>query len=142
MMSINNNRKWIAVFLAFCMFALAACGGAGAGGSSEQAAKTETETEAEPAAEPSAGSTTEEMVGMINPWTETMDLEEAKKATGIDFEPPVENSLPEGYDLVTYRYVYPRSGAALNSAATITITARSGRRTTKVSSSPAGATAR
>ena len=47
MMSINNNRKWIAVFLAFCMFALAACGGAGAGGSSEQAAKTETETEAE-----------------------------------------------------------------------------------------------
>ena len=57
MMSINNNRKWIAVLLAFCMFALAACGGAGAGGSSEQAAKTETETEAEPAAEPSAGST-------------------------------------------------------------------------------------
>lgn len=105
MMSINNNRKWIAVLLAFCMFALAACGGAGAGGSSEQAAKTETETEAEPAAEPSAGSTTEEMVGMINPWTETMDLEEAKKATGIDFEPPVENSLPEGYDLVTYRYM-------------------------------------
>lgn len=105
MMSISNNRKWIAVLLAFCMFALAACGGAGAGGSSEQAAKTETETEAEPAAEPSAGSTTEEMVGMINPWTETMDLEEAEKATGIDFEPPVENSLPEGYDLVTYRYM-------------------------------------
>ena len=35
----------------------------------------------------------------------TADLEEAEKATGIDFEPPVENSLPEGYDLVTYRYM-------------------------------------
>ena len=105
MMNIDNKRKWIAFLLAFCVFALAACSGAGAGGSSEPAAKTETGAEAEPAAEPTAGSTTEEMVGMINPWTETMDLEEAEKATGIDFEPPVENSLPEGYDLVTYRYM-------------------------------------
>ena len=41
---------------------------------------------------------------MPNPWHETADLEEAEKGSGVDYEPPVENSLPEGFELVSYRY--------------------------------------
>lgn len=55
-----------------------------------------------------------------NPWTETSDLEEAKKATGIDYDPPVEGSVPEQLSFKTYRYtdriletVYEGGGAEM-----------------------------
>lgn len=48
--------------------------------------------------------TAEETAEIPNPWTETADLEEAEKATGIDFDAPVEGALPDGFTLETYRY--------------------------------------
>ena len=39
---------------------------------------------------------------MINPWTYTTDLEQAQTNSGVSFDPPVSEALPEGFELVTY----------------------------------------
>jgi len=83
-----TDKNIVIGILVTAMLALAACGSANSAGKTETAAEAKTET----------------VVEMPNPWHETTDLEEAEKATGIDFEPPMENSLPEGYEFVTYRY--------------------------------------
>ena len=83
-----KDKNIVIAILVGSMLALAACG------SISQEDKNETAAEA----------VTESTVEMPNPWHETADLEEAEKATGVDFEPPVENSLPEGFELVSYRY--------------------------------------
>lgn len=82
-----RDRNIIIAILVIAMLALAACGGMNSGsGTAKEEASAET------------------TVQIPNPWHETTDLEEAEKATGVDFEPPVENSLPEGFEFVTYRY--------------------------------------
>lgn len=88
-----RDRNIVIAILVGSMLALAACGSVNPAGKTEETA------------EAAAEATTENTTQMPNPWKETADLEEAEKATGIDFEPPVENSLPEGYSLVTYRYM-------------------------------------
>ena len=82
-----RDRNIVIAVLAGSMLALAACGGI-------NSAK---------AGEPEAAAV-QSTVEMPNPWSETADLDEAEKATGVDFDPPVDNSLPEGYEFVTYRY--------------------------------------
>lgn len=82
-----RDRNIVIAVLAGSMLALAACGSVNsAGTASTEAAAVESTVE------------------IPNPWSETADLDEAEKATGVDFDPPVENSLPEGYEFVTYRY--------------------------------------
>lgn len=76
-----RDRNIIIAILVCALLALAACGSIGK--------KPETD---------------EASVQMPNPWTETADLEEAKKATGIDYEPPFEESVPEQLSFKTYRY--------------------------------------
>ena len=88
-----RDRNTVIAVLAGLMLALTACGSLNTAGKNESSAET--------AAETAAGSTVE----MPNPWSETTDLEEAEKAAGVDFDPPVENSLPEGYEFVKYRYM-------------------------------------
>ena len=83
-----RDKNIVIAILVGSMLALAACG------SISQEDKNETAAEA----------VTESTVEMPNPWHETADLEEAKKGSGVDYEPPVENSLPEGFSLSTYRY--------------------------------------
>jgi hypothetical protein len=81
-----RDRNIVVAVLVCSMLALAACGGinsAKTGGTEEAAVQSTVE--------------------MPNPWSETTDLDEAEKAAGVDFDPPVENSLPEGYEFVTYR---------------------------------------
>lgn len=46
--------------------------------------------------------TAENEMDMINPWTYTTDIETAKVNSGVEFDPPVEGSLPDGFELVTY----------------------------------------
>lgn len=84
-----KDKNIVIAILIGSMLALAACGGI------SQADKNETAAEA----------VTETTVEMPNPWHETTDLEEAEKGSGVDFEPPVENSLPEGFTFSTYRYM-------------------------------------
>ena len=82
-----RDKNIVIAVLAGSMLALAACGGINSiktGGAEETAVQSTVE--------------------MPNPWSETADLDEAEKATGVDFDPPVDNSLPEGYEFVTYRY--------------------------------------
>lgn len=83
-----RDRNIVIAVLVGSMLALAACGGVNSvkTGSTEEAAAQST-------------------VEMPNPWSETLDLDEAEKAAGVDYDPPVENSLPEGYEFVTYRYM-------------------------------------
>ena len=52
-----------------------------------------------------AGSTAQQplMIGLPNPWTETESLEEAIRISGIAFDPPVAEALPEGMELFFYR---------------------------------------
>ena len=88
-----RDRNTVIAVLAGLMLVLTACG--------SLKKKKKNESSAETAAETAAGSTVE----MPNPWSETTDLEEAEKAAGVDFDPPVENSLPEGYEFVKYRYM-------------------------------------
>jgi len=56
---------------------------------------------AESGAEPTVFVKDEAMIGIPNPWTYTENLDEAIKASGLEFfDPPV--SVPEGYEFVTY----------------------------------------
>ena len=73
------------VILALSMAVLAACGSPAAGSN-------------DPVKE-------EEVVNMPNPWTETTDLEEAKKGSGIDLNVPEEGTLLDGFTIRTYRYM-------------------------------------
>ncbi len=52
-----------------------------------------------------AGSTAQQplMIGLPNPWTETESLEEAIRISGIAFDPPAAEALPEGMELFFYR---------------------------------------
>ena len=83
-----KDKNMVIAILVGSMLALAACGSISQADQNESAAEAGTEATVE----------------IPNPWHETADLEEAEKATGVDFEPPVENSLPEGFELVSYRY--------------------------------------
>ena len=51
------------------------------------------------------GSTAQQplMIGLPNPWTETESLEEAIRISGIAFDPPAAEALPEGMELFFYR---------------------------------------
>ena len=51
------------------------------------------------------GSTAQQspMIGLPNPWTETGSLEEAIRISGIAFDPPAAEALPEGMELFFYR---------------------------------------
>lgn len=82
-----RDRNIVIAVLAGAMLALAACGGINSAktGSAEESAVQST-------------------VEMPNPWSETTDLDEAEKAAGVDFDPPVDNALPEGYEFEAYRY--------------------------------------
>ncbi len=101
-----KDKNIVIAILAGSLIALAACGSvnqpAGNDAPAETTVEAKAETEAEPAA--AAEAETEQTVGMPNPWHETTDLEEAEKGSGVDFDPPVEGALPEGFDLLTYRY--------------------------------------
>lgn len=44
-------------------------------------------------------------IGIPNPWSETEDLEEACEGSGIRFSPPVEQAVPDGLELLPYRYM-------------------------------------
>ena len=56
---------------------------------------------AESGTEPTVFVKDEAMIGIPNPWTYTENLDEAIKASGLEFfDPPV--SVPEGYEFVTY----------------------------------------
>ena len=44
-----------------------------------------------------------EEANMPNPWTETTDLDEAKSISGVEFDPPVGVSVPEGMNFFKYR---------------------------------------
>lgn len=83
-----RDRNIVIAVLVSSMLALAACGSVNSGktGAAEEAAAQGT-------------------LEMPNPWSESTNLDEAAKAAGVDFDPPVENSLPEGYEFVTYRYM-------------------------------------
>jgi hypothetical protein len=78
-----------AVVLILSLTALVACGSPASGGAS--------------AGKESADK--EEVVDMANPWTETTDLEEAKKGSGIDLAEPEEVTLLDGFAIKTYRYM-------------------------------------
>jgi hypothetical protein len=78
-----------AVVLILSLTALVACGSPASGGAS--------------AGKESADK--EEVVGMANPWTETTDLEEVKKGSGIDLAAPEEVTLLDGFAIKTYRYM-------------------------------------
>ncbi len=118
-----KDKNIVIAILAGSLIALAACGSvnqhAGNNAPAETTVEAKAETEAEPAAaeaekEPAAEAgqqetaeaepAAEQTVGMPNPWHETADLEEAEKGSGVDFDPPVEGALPEGFNLLTYRY--------------------------------------
>ena len=79
-----RDRNIVIAVLVSSMLALAACGSVNSGktGAAEEAAAQGT-------------------LEMPNPWSESTNLDEAAKAAGVDFDPPVENSLPEGYEFVT-----------------------------------------
>ena len=83
-----KDKNLVIAILVGSMLALAACGSISQADQNESAAEAGTEATVE----------------IPNPWHETADLEEAEKAAGVDFEPPVENSLPEGFEFVSYRY--------------------------------------
>lgn len=83
-----KDKNMVIAILVGSMLALAACGSISQTEQNESAAEAGTEMTVE----------------MPNPWHETTDLEEAEKGSGVDYEPPVENSLPEGFSLASYRY--------------------------------------
>ena len=86
-----RDKNMIIALLAGGIIALAACSANNGSGS--------------PAGqEQESGVIVDETVDMPNPWTETAELEEAEKATGIDFEPLFAEAVPEGLNFVTYRY--------------------------------------
>lgn len=61
----------------------------------------------EPAPEPtSAPEPTEapQLGPVVNEWTDTSDLNEAIQGSGVSFTPPLDQALPEGLSLKTYRY--------------------------------------
>ena len=47
---------------------------------------------------------------MANPWSDTLDLDEARKGSGVDFDPSITEAAPEGMTLDIYRY---RPGGSL-----------------------------
>ena len=58
-------------------------------------------------AESSASFVPESSVGMENPWKETKDLEEAVKGSGIEFDPPEENPVPDAENPIAFfEYMY------------------------------------
>ena len=95
-----KDKNIVIAILAGSLIALAACGSVNQHAGNNAPAETTVEAKAETEAEPAA----EQNVGMPNPWHETADLEEAEKGSGVDFDPPVEGALPEGFNLLTYRY--------------------------------------
>ena len=100
-----KDKNIVIAILAGSLIALAACGSVNQPAGNDAPAETTVEAKAETEAEPAAAEAgTEQTVGMPNPWHETADLEEAEKGSGVDFDPPVEGALPEGFDLLTYRY--------------------------------------
>lgn len=78
-----KDKNMVIAILVGSMLALAACGSISQADQNESAAEAGTEATVE----------------IPNPWHETADLEEAEKAAGVDFEPPVENSLPRDLNL-------------------------------------------
>lgn len=88
-----RDKTIIIAFLLSGILALAACSASNNIGQS-----------AEKAQENGSGSTGEVSAEMPNPWTETTDPEEAKKATGIDISLPGAEAIPEGLSFVNYRY--------------------------------------
>ena len=60
-----------------------------------------------PARAENDGAGDEPMTGMANPWTETEDLAEAIEGSGIEFDPPVEESLPvPEFEMNFWKYLY------------------------------------
>ena len=98
-----RDRNIVIAILVGSILALAACGGVNSAktGSTEETAAQST-------------------VEMPNPWSETTDLDEAEKATGVDFDPPVDNSLlleavyKKGDDEIVIRVSTQVSGIELN----------------------------
>ena len=45
---------------------------------------------------------TEQFIGLPNPWIYTDDLDEAISHSGVEFAPPVEPALPDGFNFITY----------------------------------------
>ncbi len=45
---------------------------------------------------------TDQVIGLPNPWLYTEDLDEAISCSGIEFNPPADAALPQGYRFITY----------------------------------------
>ena len=90
---IMRDKNIIIALLASGIIALAAC--SANNGSGNQAGQ-------ENGSESSV--IVDDTAQMPNPWTDTTELDEAEKATGISFEPLSAEAVPEGLELATYRY--------------------------------------
>lgn len=74
--------------------------------SGAEAPAEETSSQEESTAQGESASQDEETsVSMANPWSDTLDLDEARKGSGIDFDPPITEAAPEGMSLDIYRYM-------------------------------------
>ncbi len=58
----------------------------------------------EPTPAPTPAPTTAPLGPVVNEWVETTDLSAAVSGSGVKFTPPLEQALPEGLSLKTYRY--------------------------------------